>query len=155
VVLLQLFSGQRLNIPPPTPSINITSTSPLHLYHHHISLHPNRIATITTMTLERFFGPSRTTFLARNVRPLGPTDVVDTDRCLVCGEGYNINHGLVRVLPCNHIFGNACLRDMTKQDRGNVCPLCRTKLFRTPFKASMRRKARCVFWMSSSRAGGG
>jgi hypothetical protein len=52
------------------------------------------------------------------------------NKCAHCWGEYTEEHPGVRILPCGHIFGRDCLCEMMKGPMGDLCPLCRVKLFR-------------------------
>jgi hypothetical protein len=79
--------------------------------------------------LDSTFGVSKTTFLARIV-PANETDAFNDDRCSFCWSPYDSDHPGVRISPCNHVFGQNCLVEMTNRPNGDHCPICRTLIFR-------------------------
>ncbi|XP_014662149.1 PREDICTED: E3 ubiquitin-protein ligase AMFR-like [Priapulus caudatus] len=56
--------------------------------------------------------------------PMASYDVIDSniDDCAICWDKMEA----ARVLPCNHMFHNSCLRSWLEQDTS--CPTCRTSL---------------------------
>ena len=88
---------------------------------------------ITANMFESIFGVSRTTFLNKHVVPAKSDDKFYNDKCIFCfGKYEQFEHPAVRILPCGHIFGRDCVVEMTKGATGDLCPLCRTSLFRRP-----------------------
>jgi hypothetical protein len=49
-----------------------------------------------------------------------------TETCIVCTEPFSSTHTPV-ALPCNHVFGHACIKKWLRDGRGNTqsCPYCR------------------------------
>ncbi|KAF2491295.1 hypothetical protein BU16DRAFT_565002 [Lophium mytilinum] len=102
--------------------------------------------------------PSKTHFLAHMLQPSLPTDPFRGPTCPICHEEYTpdpaaaipppeallqqhpIPHNAVRILPCNHIFGEPCLRRwLDTPARPNRCMFCRVVLFAPEGNANPRR----------------
>ncbi|KAF2811727.1 uncharacterized protein BDZ99DRAFT_475245 [Mytilinidion resinicola] len=92
--------------------------------------------------------PSKTHFLAHMLQPSLLTDPFRGPNCPICHEEYTADipniapdeppeqaprprpHNAVRILPCNHIFGEPCLRRwLDSEARPNRCMFCRVELF--------------------------
>ncbi|KAF1960810.1 hypothetical protein CC80DRAFT_501067 [Byssothecium circinans] len=68
--------------------------------------------------------PNREAFLETGLAPV-PIDTTNST-CPISLEAYRGDDYPVR-LPCNHVFGNFCIRKWTESSA--QCPLCRTELF--------------------------
>jgi hypothetical protein len=82
---------------------------------------------------DRFLGVSKATFFGTQVVPANPNDAYYDDRCCFCWDKYGDTHEGVRVLPCNHVFGEHCLQEIINSPNGNVCPICRCLWYRPPW----------------------
>jgi hypothetical protein len=88
---------------------------------------------------EHVIGLSRQDFLKRRVFPASPTDKYNDNKCCFCWGPYNdTNHPGARFLPCNHVIGRDCLKIMVNSQGGDLCPICRTRLFYSPINAIQR-----------------
>lgn len=74
--------------------------------------------------------PAKDTFLKERVVPVKDDDKFNDNKCAHCWGEYNEEHPGVKILPCGHVFGRGCLREITDGPTGNLCPICRVKLFR-------------------------
>lgn len=79
-------------------------------------------------------GISKATFLSQRVVPANPNDLYYNNKCSYCWEICHALHPGVRILPCNHIFGQACLLEIVNNANGDVCPICRAQLFQPPWR---------------------
>ncbi|KAF2870036.1 hypothetical protein BDV95DRAFT_608058 [Massariosphaeria phaeospora] len=76
--------------------------------------------------------PSKASFL-RNLIPANENDAFNDNRCAYCWDAYHEDHQPVRVLPCNHVFGRACLLEVIESSpTAELCMVCRTQLFQPP-----------------------
>lgn len=73
--------------------------------------------------------PTKDAFLKSHVVPAKDDDRFNDNKCAQCWEEYTKVHPGVKI-PCGHIFGRDCLHEMIKGPTGDLCPLCRVKLFR-------------------------
>ena len=73
---------------------------------------------------------SKQTFLKKNIVPANDNDSFNDNKCIICWEPYDDQHPGVRVLPCNHVFGQGCLLKLIDRPNGDKCPLCRATFFR-------------------------
>lgn len=74
--------------------------------------------------------PSKGSFLKKQVVPATPLDKHYNDKCLFCWDEYSAGHPPAKLLPCGHVFGHTCAHRMVDGPTGDLCPICRTKLFR-------------------------
>ena len=73
--------------------------------------------------------PSQATFIEKHIVPAKPDDKYYNDRCSICWGDYDAEHPRSKI-PCGHIFGRDCIHAMVKGPIGELCPYCKTKLFR-------------------------
>jgi hypothetical protein len=75
---------------------------------------------------------SKRTFIDKHIVPANENDRFMDSKYSFCWNTYDDEaHPPVRVLPCNHIFGKACIRELIdKSASGDRCPICRTPWFR-------------------------
>lgn len=74
--------------------------------------------------------PSKSAFLEKHVIPVKDGDKYNNDKCACCWDGYTEEHPSVKILPCGHVFGRDCVRDMIEGPTGDLCALCKVKIFR-------------------------
>ncbi|KAF1923705.1 uncharacterized protein M421DRAFT_9492 [Didymella exigua CBS 183.55] len=86
---------------------------------------------IGNAVLERYTGlPSKSTFLREHVVPAKDDDKFNNNKCVQCWDEYTDEHPGVKISPCGHIFGRDCLYEIVNGPTGDLCPYCRSKLFR-------------------------
>lgn len=96
------------------------------------------------MPFDRLFGISKRTFLETRIQPANPNDTLYNDRCPFCWDEYHDRHPSARILPCNHVFGLECIRQMVDGPTGHLCPLCRSTLFRASWLMML---SKILHWM--------
>ena len=74
--------------------------------------------------------PPKDVFLKKHVVPANDDDKYYNNKCALCWDEYNTEHPAAKLLPCGHVFGSGCVHEMVKGPTGDLCPVCRTKLFR-------------------------
>ncbi|KAF1355941.1 hypothetical protein EJ07DRAFT_181527 [Lizonia empirigonia] len=74
--------------------------------------------------------PAKDTFLKERVVPVKDDDKFNDNKCAHCWGEYNEEYPGVKILPCGHVFGRDYLREIVNGPTGNLCPICRVKLFR-------------------------
>jgi|SRR5690242_4979286 len=77
--------------------------------------------------------PSKASFLQKHLVPATTDDRHYNDRCIVCWDKYSTEHPAAKLLPCGHVFGYTCAYQMVEGPTGDLCPICRVKLFRRDF----------------------
>jgi hypothetical protein len=86
---------------------------------------------ISDAVLKQFTGlPSKNTFLKEHTVPAKDDDKFNNNKCVQCWNEYTDEHPGVKILPCGHVFGRDCLKDIINSPAGDLCPYCRVKLFR-------------------------
>ncbi|KAJ4991002.1 hypothetical protein SVAN01_03573 [Stagonosporopsis vannaccii] len=74
--------------------------------------------------------PSKAAFLKKQVVPATVDDRHYNDKCIFCWDRYSAEHPAAKFLPCGHVFGHTCISQIVEGPTGDLCPLCRVKLFR-------------------------
>lgn len=77
--------------------------------------------------------PSKASFLQKHVVPATTDDRHYNDKCGVCWDKYSTEHPAAKLLPCGHVFGHTCIYQLVESPTGDLCPICRVKLFRRDF----------------------
>ncbi|KAF2438170.1 hypothetical protein P171DRAFT_491458 [Karstenula rhodostoma CBS 690.94] len=72
--------------------------------------------------------PRKADFLEKCITPATEDDRFNDGRCAFCWADYDKAHPAVKIEPCGHVYGEACLRQLV--NRENKCPKCKVKLFR-------------------------
>lgn len=89
---------------------------------------------ISKVVLGNFTGtPAESAFFRDHVVPAKKDDKFNDNKCVRCWGEYDEEHPGVKILPCGHVFGRDCLHDMMEGPSGDLCPICRVKLFRPDF----------------------
>ncbi|KAF2242331.1 hypothetical protein BU26DRAFT_510738 [Trematosphaeria pertusa] len=93
---------------------------------------------------------SKSTFLTTRVVPANDNDIFNDNKCAFCWGPYDDGHPAVRVLPCNHVFGQDCLNDLIDAPNGDLCAICRTPLFRpSPLVLLKAMMVSCVHFLAA------
>ncbi|KAJ4349517.1 uncharacterized protein N0V89_008133 [Didymosphaeria variabile] len=71
--------------------------------------------------------PTKADFLKNCVTLAKEGDRYNDDKCAFCWTGYDVAHPGVKIEPCGHVFGAACLEQIVEGE--NLCPKCRVPLF--------------------------
>lgn len=100
--------------------------------------------------VEKYTGlPSNTTFVQSYVVPATLNDKFWNEKCAFCWGTYSTEHPPVKVLPCGHVFGHACVVDMVNtRDSDELCPYRRVQLFRRDFTLGLMLATffRLILW---------
>ncbi|KAL5455272.1 hypothetical protein PMIN07_007180, partial [Paraphaeosphaeria minitans] len=72
--------------------------------------------------------PSKADFLRHSVVPAKKDDRFNDNKCAFCWGAYDETHPAVKIRPCNHVYGRACVEQFVEQE--HRCPKCKAELFR-------------------------
>lgn len=79
--------------------------------------------------------------LRKRVVPAKESHPFFNDKGFFCWGSYDEEHTAARILPCGHILGKACVSQMVETATGDLCPVCKTRLFRQPLYSILIRLA--------------